>query len=202
MHGLVEDGKYRGKPRPELDAAWGELLTCESIYLLNNKILTKTKPDNNLRVQGEDLKKASLTSVPLRDEQGGYLATLDVFHTLHCVNQVRKFYYSDYYTDPNPIEDQRDHFDHCIDLLRQTIMCHGDVALHTYSWKDDYRWPWPAMETTHQCRNWNKLMEWSKQHAVNNLTGPILQHPELGMCEIYCMMIHINKVKRDFFPWK
>lgn len=135
------------------------------------------------------MKKANLSSVPLNDEQGGYLVTLDVFHTLHCVNQVRKFYYSDYYHNPNPIEDQRDHFDHCIDLLRQTVMCHGDISLHTYTWKDDYRWPWPTMETTHQCRNWDKLMEWSKNHSLESLTGPILSHPVLGMYSLYVVVL-------------
>lgn len=136
--------------------------------------------DNNLRIQKEDLEKANITSVPLNDEQGGYLATLDVFHTLHCVNKIRKLHYSDYYNDPNPVEDQREHFDHCIDLLRQVIMCHGDVSLHPYQWKDDYRWPWPSMRTEHQCRNWDSLMAWSKEHYIPSLTGPILSHPSLG----------------------
>ncbi|KAH8176412.1 tat pathway signal sequence [Sarocladium implicatum] len=162
-HNVADHGRYRGPPRPEQDEAWEDLLRY-----------------NNLRVQEVDLAKANLTSVPLKDDAGGYLATLDVFHSLHCVNKVRKSYYSDYYHDPNPIADQHEHFDHCIDLLRQVIMCHGDVSLHTYEWKDDYRWPWPSMQTTHQCRNWDKIMDWSRDHYVPSLTGPILSHPSLG----------------------
>ncbi|KAH8699312.1 tat pathway signal sequence [Talaromyces proteolyticus] len=164
VHNLADNGKYRGPPRPEQDAAWEDLLRY-----------------NNLRIQKEDLEKANTTSVPLNDDQGGYLATLDVFHTLHCVNKIRKSYYSDYYHDPNPLVDQQEHFDHCIDLLRQVIMCHGDISLHTYEWKDDYRWPWPSMRTEHQCRNWDKLMVWSKEHYLPSLTGPILSHPSLGI---------------------
>jgi hypothetical protein len=164
VHNLADKGKFRGPPRPEQDAAWDKLLQY-----------------NNLRVQKEDLEKANITSVPLHDDQGGYLVTLDVFHTLHCVNKVRKSYYSDYYHDPNPLPDQQEHFDHCIDLLRQVIMCHGDVSLHTYGWKDNYRWPWPSMRTEHQCRNWDRLMSWSKDHYIPSLTGPILSHPTLGI---------------------
>lgn len=148
--------------------------------LHSTRLLTTLCQDNNLRIPKEDLEKANVTSVPLNDDQGGYLATLDVFHTLHCVNKIRKSYYSDYYHDPNPLADQQEHFDHCIDLLRQVIMCHGDISLHTYEWKDDYRWPWPSMQTEHQCRNWDKLMLWSKEHSVPSLTGPILSHPSLG----------------------
>ncbi|CAJ0547070.1 Ff.00g016970.m01.CDS01 [Fusarium sp. VM40] len=111
VHNLADNGKYRGPPRPEQDTAWDELLHY-----------------NNLRVEKEDLEKANTTSVPLHDSQGGYLVTLDVFHTLHCVNKIRKSYYSDYYHDPNPLADQHEHFDHCIDLLRQmTIGGRGPV---------------------------------------------------------------------------
>ncbi|KAF4459079.1 tat pathway signal sequence [Fusarium albosuccineum] len=163
VHNLADNGKYRGPPRPEQDEAWEGLLKY-----------------NNLRIQKGDLDKANITSVPLNDDQGGYLATLDVFHSLHCVNKIRKSYYSDYYHDPNPLPDQQEHFDHCIDLLRQVIMCHGDISLHTYTWKDDYRWPWPSMQTEHQCRNWDKLMAWSEEHYIPSLTGPILSHPGLG----------------------
>lgn len=144
------------------------------------RALTRLFEDNNIRVQKGDLEKANLTSVPLNDEQGGYLASLDVFHTLHCVNKIRKSYYSDYYHDPNPLADQQEHFDHCVDLLRQVVMCHGDISLHTYEWKDDYRWPWPTMQTEHQCRNWDKLMVWSEDNYIPSLTGPILSHPSLG----------------------
>lgn len=131
-------------------------------------------------MQKEDLDKANVTSVPLNDENGGYFVTLDVYHTLHCVNHLRKSYYSDYYQNPNPVAQQREHFDHCIDLLRQTLMCHGDVALHPFEWIDDYRFPWPTEKTEHQCRSWDKLVAWSKEHSIANLEGPILSHPTLG----------------------
>ncbi|KAJ2977675.1 hypothetical protein NQ176_g4241 [Zarea fungicola] len=163
VHNLAENGKYRGPPRPEQDEAWEALLTY-----------------NNLRVQKDDLEKANISSVPLSDDEGGYLVSLDVFHTLHCVNKIRKSYYADYYPNPNPIEKQREHFDHCVDLLRQVLMCHGDVSMHTYHWKDDYRWPWPGMQTEHQCVNWDSLMAWSRENYIPDLSGPILTHPTLG----------------------
>lgn len=108
------------------------------------------------------------------------MASLDVFHTLHCVNNIRKAYYDDYYQTPGPVESHHEHFDHCIDLLREVLMCHGDVSLHTYGWKDEYPRPWPTMQTTHQCRNWDELVKWSKDRAVADLSGPILTHPTLG----------------------
>ncbi|KAM3461042.1 hypothetical protein NHJ6243_005359 [Beauveria neobassiana] len=162
-HKVFEESNFKGMPRPEVDDAWENLLQY-----------------NDIRVQKQDLEKANLKSVPLNDEKGGYFVTLDVYHTLHCVNHIRKSYYSDYYHNPNPVAQQREHFDHCIDLLRQTLMCHGDISLHPFEWIDEYRFPWPTEQTEHQCRNWDKLVAWSKEHSIANLEGPILTHPTLG----------------------
>ena len=118
--------------------------------------------------------------MPLNDEKGGYLVTLDVFHELHCLNMLREFVYRDYYPDKHTMEAQIDHLDHCIDLLRQVLMCHSDISLHTYGWKDGYRWPWPDFTIEHECRSWDHLMVWAEEHNVPDLTGPIVQHPTLG----------------------
>ncbi|KAM3448134.1 hypothetical protein MY3296_008055 [Beauveria thailandica] len=162
-HKVFEESNFKGTPRPEVDDAWEHLLQY-----------------NDIRVQKEELEKAGLKSVPLNDEKGGYFVTLDVYHTLHCVNHLRKSYYSNYYHNPNPVAQQQEHFDHCIDLLRQTLMCHGDISMHPFEWIDGYRFPWPTEQTEHQCRNWDKLVAWSKEHSVSNLEGPILTHPTLG----------------------
>ncbi|KAK5994535.1 hypothetical protein PT974_05013 [Cladobotryum mycophilum] len=67
-----------------------------------------------------------------------YLIELDVWHELHCLNDLRKVLYPEVYggllevTWPNGTinrnTDAFRHWDHCIDSLRQTIMCHADVA--------------------------------------------------------------------------
>ncbi|KAK0636392.1 hypothetical protein B0T17DRAFT_571227, partial [Bombardia bombarda] len=135
----------------------------------------------NIRVQDEDLRKINRTSVPLNDEKGGYLVTLDVFHELHCLNQLREQVYREYYPDKHSKAKQLEHVDHCLDLLRQVVMCHGDVSLQTFGWRDDYRWPWPNFEVQHTCRKWEKIQEWSKENSIPSLIGPIIAHPVLGV---------------------
>ncbi|KAJ4153789.1 hypothetical protein LMH87_010261 [Akanthomyces muscarius] len=158
--------KYRGEPSPTIDAAWDELLQY-----------------NNIRVSSAELLVANLTSVALHDTPSGdsHLVTLDVYHTLHCVNRARKALYPAYYTSPNRPEVDRAHVEHCLDLLRQVLMCHGDVALHTYQWRDDVRVPWPTFATTHQCTRWDRIVDWSRGRSVESLEGSILQHPTLGV---------------------
>lgn len=143
------------------------------------------RADNNIRVSSAELLAANLTSVTLHDDSpgggDGHLVTLDVYHTLHCVNRARKALYPAYYTSPNRPEVDRAHVEHCLDLLRQVLMCHGDVALHTYQWRDDVRVPWPTFATTHQCRRWDRIVDWSRRRSVESLEGRILQHPTLGV---------------------
>ncbi|KAI0153413.1 hypothetical protein BJ166DRAFT_616593 [Pestalotiopsis sp. NC0098] len=134
----------------------------------------------NVRVPEQDLDRINRTSIPLLDDQGGYLVALDVYHELHCLNMLRRQIYRDWYPDRHTMEKQLEHADHCIDALRQALMCHGDIALMTYDWIDDYRWPWPNFNVDHECRRWDLLEQWSAKHSVKSVHGPILQHPVLG----------------------
>ena len=139
-------------------------------------------PDQSVRVQKEDLVKINRTSLPLNDDEGGYLAVVDVFHELHCLNYVREYLHRDYYHIKETPETQILHVDHCIDTLRQTLMCHGDIALHTFDWIPDYRRPWPNFNVVHECRNFEAIYDWAEKHSVPTLAGNVLIHPELGKC--------------------
>ncbi|KAH6666765.1 tat pathway signal sequence [Halenospora varia] len=155
---------FRGQPREELHEAWSGLLQY-----------------HNIRVQESTLHKINRTSLPLNDEAGGFLVTLDVFHQIHCLNQVRQqIYHEHYYPEEWNSTKRFMHADHCIDLLRQVLMCRGDISLLTYSWIDGYRRPWPEYSVDHTCHNWDNLMEWASENYIPSLKGPILMHPELG----------------------
>lgn len=127
------------------------------------------------------MQKVNRTSVPLNDSKAGFYATLDVFHELHCLNVLREHLYRPHYPTRHSLAEQFQHSNHCIDLLRQTLMCHGDVALQTFTWIDGYRAPWPNFSVQHECRNWDAIQDWAIEHHISDLTGPILTHPTLGV---------------------
>jgi hypothetical protein len=137
-------------------------------------------------VSAEDLERINRTSVPLNDEAGGFLVNLDVFHQLHCLNVLRQQIYRDSYPDWHSKRAQLEHADHCVEYLRKVIMCNGDISMQTFTWKPDYRRPWPNFSVEHECRNWDSLMDWAKEHNVPSLTGPILTHPVLGRFHTPC----------------
>lgn len=58
--------------------------------------------------------------------------------------------------------------DHCIDMVRQALMCSGDMGLMTYNWVKDNPVPYPDFDTKHKCRNFSKLLEWGEATMVRD----------------------------------
>lgn len=86
----MQTNKYRGKPSPEIDAAWLEIgLGTPAIRLYD---------DDLKRLNKSDTPDRPLHRIP--DEfGGGYLAMLEVFHLLHCLNSLRKAMDKEYYAE-------------------------------------------------------------------------------------------------------
>ncbi|KAG2074413.1 hypothetical protein BDR04DRAFT_955064, partial [Suillus decipiens] len=56
--------------------------------------------------------------------------------------------------------------DHCIEMLRQIIMCRGDVTMLTYDWVEGLENPFPKFNIPHRCRNLEKVLDWVDEHRV------------------------------------
>jgi len=154
---LENSNPFKGPPRPELDDAWNKLLGPSAI-----------------RVDGEVLDKINRTSVPLLDGSG-FMVGLDVYHQLHCVKYIRKFIHPEYYniTEPNVSQ----HVDHCLESIRQYIMCNADVALLTFDWIPNFHRPWPNFRITHECVNWDSIEEWALAHSFDGFDPQLIKHP-------------------------
>lgn len=73
------------------------------------------------------------------------------------------------------------HPDHCLDMLRQSIICQGDMQLLTMKWRQDGRIPTANFTSPHQCVNWDRLEAWATSRRIFNLMEPgYLNHPTLG----------------------
>ncbi|CAG8948661.1 hypothetical protein HYFRA_00001781 [Hymenoscyphus fraxineus] len=66
------------------------------------------------------------------------VSTLSVYHQLHCINGIRQGYWFVYAaaiagrqitSDQLPTMSSLPHIRHCLDLIRQTLMCHADTTL-------------------------------------------------------------------------
>lgn len=161
----MRDSPYIGPPGDDVDEAWHALFGNMS-----------------LRVSAEELARHSQTSVSLPD--GGYLAWLGVYHNLHCVKVLRQVNYREYY-HPNltkqGVRDLQIHADHCIDQLRNALMCHGDTeSLTTFTWSN--QWSKPLLsprKPQHRCLNWDAMVEslWWRivsREELHRMSNPIL----------------------------
>lgn len=86
----MQTNKYRGKPSPEIDAAWLEIgLGTPAIRLYD---------DDLKRLNKSDTPDRPLHRIP-EEFGGGYLAMLEVFHLLHCLDSLRKAMDKEYYAE-------------------------------------------------------------------------------------------------------
>jgi len=46
-------------------------------------------------------------------------------------------------------------------------MCNADVGVVTYDWVEDFGGPYPDFNTWHQCRNYDKILEWFRDNYVH-----------------------------------
>ncbi|KAG1787748.1 uncharacterized protein HD556DRAFT_1277141 [Suillus plorans] len=150
---------YRGTPSPELDAIWDRVsLDVRPLRMTHEQLLrTGEKPS------------PSMARYP--DEYGGgYVATVEVIHQLHCLDMLRKASWGNEYHKHGGMnkshEASRTHLDHCIEILRQLTMCSGDVTMITHDWIEGRATPFADFNVPHKCRNFEKILDWIDEHRV------------------------------------
>lgn len=84
-------------------------------------------------------------------------------------------------------EDLPEHVGHCLDMLRQGVMCAADIRSDiwlartymlsdiawTYSpivwhWNDEINEAIAVMSIAHSCRNWDRISDWAKDHQLQH----------------------------------
>jgi hypothetical protein len=101
---------------------------------------------------------------------------LDVFHSLHCLNYIRKNLHADYYEQhPTHIDDPmtrippswpKVHLEHCLDHIRQSIQCFGDLSPGPF-------FEWRGLDLTiatgqlHTCRDLEQISKWQDERNEN-----------------------------------
>ncbi len=104
------------------------------------------------------------------DSEASEAYATSVTHQLHCLAMVRDVVVSSITGRERKTDGSADrHIVHCLDYIRQAIICNGDTTLeefkavldgegHAISYYID------GMGTTHQCRDWNAIKEFLVQN--------------------------------------
>lgn len=148
--------RFMGDPSPEVDEAWDDLTS--------GLLIDYDDPNNEYGLEGRTFRW------PNSDK---YFMGLGVYHALHCLNRVRKALHQDYY----PFEDHpgeppiKMHTGHCIEHLRQSLLCHADLTpLYgrlTDASGDKLAFAAADLYETHTCRNFTRIHEWTRKRVTD-----------------------------------
>ncbi|SMQ52395.1 unnamed protein product [Zymoseptoria tritici ST99CH_1A5] len=113
----------------------------------------------------------------------GYPVEIQVNHLLHCLNLLRQgqWYNIDYYrkhgvsfgpSQWNAVENHtiiEAHSAHCVEQLRQYVMCDTDIRVVPYGDLDPNEdGPQPIFGQQKQCRNFDSYWRWFQKNQWNN----------------------------------
>ena len=150
---------WRQGPSPIVDRAWQDLLFTSTILISSDDVRRLGKdPSHTVRA-------------PLDWGYGpdAHLAQIDSQHQLHCLDMLRRAVYREYYYPASDTFSLKHwtHLSHCVDILRQNLVCQANVDLHTYNWVKTQRYPYPDFGIKHQCRDHGAVVEWLKEKGTH-----------------------------------
>ncbi|KAJ7694807.1 hypothetical protein B0H17DRAFT_1056873 [Mycena rosella] len=146
-YAIGQNERFRIPPSPQLDEAWNNLYNFGISQIPKSQAVLLPNKTH-----------------PIPGDEENYIVELDVFHNLHCLNMIRKRIHSDYY--PDSLKMEISHMDHCIDWVRQSLMCAGDTSVIVWQWDPAQNITTFQGDVAHTCRNFDKLREWGKSHKI------------------------------------
>ncbi|PQE13984.1 tat pathway signal sequence protein [Rutstroemia sp. NJR-2017a BBW] len=182
---FMQETIYRRPGSPEVDLAW-EALGIEC------------RKDRASVIPEEDGHASGLTKHNVHRAKkygGGYFVNVEGLHHLHCLNIVRKSLYYNYeyykaigdYVFDNREDISKFHFyakppfiitiinkvslpAHCLDIVRQVLMCNVDTGVLGQVWtrQSETMSPqaFPDFNTRHKCKDYEAVRMWAEENQV------------------------------------
>lgn len=82
---------------------------------------------------------------------------------------------------------EKAHLNHCVEGLRQALMCAADISIIPWSWDDGAQKALPSSQIVHSCRNFDRIRDWAERHrpiiefdgsvrVEDDITVPVIHH--------------------------
>jgi hypothetical protein len=84
----------------------------------------------------------------------------------HLQNQIRKRLYVTE-VDEEDLLTNTEHVEHCIDALRQSLMCSADITPLPWMWVEEDQQAKVFAEVLHQCRDFSLIQKWGMEHHLD-----------------------------------
>ncbi|EED12773.1 conserved hypothetical protein [Talaromyces stipitatus ATCC 10500] len=167
----IVDNPFAGPPREELENAWHDLLK-----------------NDNIRVPIGYLDEKNLTTVYTKDHAEG-IASLSIYHSLHCLKKIKRMMFKEHYyanKDETSMAREEKHADHCVEYIRESLMCQPDLSMVTFRWINNTAqhqdpaefYPTNFDVDIHRCADWQHLDQWAGERAFDLFQVDLLDRPE------------------------
>ncbi|PTB48341.1 hypothetical protein M431DRAFT_100297 [Trichoderma harzianum CBS 226.95] len=112
---------------------------------------------------------------PVPGHEDEYIVELDVFHQLHCLVLSLNWTVPETYPyeafEENRVKNSINpwHIGHCLESLRQSIMCHADITPAVWHWDYSVANPVrnkPWLTVLHTCRDFDRIRDWAKKRKI------------------------------------
>ncbi|KAF7925964.1 hypothetical protein EAE99_005999 [Botrytis elliptica] len=119
---LAGTNDFVGPPSDASWKAWLDLVPLSLIQISHEEtVIAKEDPEHSVEV-----------------DEDGYMGSL-VF-IMSCTRRLKLYLYKEHYyptIESTPAEKEREvmHLDHCIDAIRQSIICSGNTVLYSFQWE-------------------------------------------------------------------
>ena len=148
---------FQGAPNAANRAAWANL-TNMGIVILDRRE-HGLLPEHSAFIG--DLPKTGPT----------WIGTVEVFHQLHCLDVIRREIYGDltlWMDEYHSNATKREYLDHCVDYLRQSLMCRPSIEILPMDVDEEKHSFRPRWDATHTCVDFERVQDWTveRQTAV------------------------------------
>ncbi|KAI1263898.1 hypothetical protein F5Y18DRAFT_428781 [Xylariaceae sp. FL1019] len=159
-NGFGEKTEFQGPPSPSVDHAWKQ-----SYSFLN-------------RIPKGEAEHLDTPTAEIADDPGQYVVTVEVFHSLHCLDELRKMIWPLYY---GTVEERYNvshemaamHQDHCVEALREALMCGSDITPHSWQYVTGTNHVTAAGVGKHSCRDFNAIKQWAVENSMKVDWAPV-----------------------------
>ncbi|OAQ64300.2 hypothetical protein VFPPC_05587 [Pochonia chlamydosporia 170] len=156
--------RWMGDPRPELEEAWDSVIEH-----------VRDIPVSEATIKGFGIPVPIESMARFPTDQGGdVFGEVEFKHQLHCLRSLREsnFLYYTHYKDVEQrqmlnVEDVyvKQHIDHCINYLRQILICNADTGLVFTYWMDNHDEPKPDFNSLRVCRDFTQARDWVQENG-------------------------------------
>lgn len=162
----MDSSIFRAPPSPEVDKAWARI----------GSLAPHVMSGADVEKLGKDSSMTARFTEGFGFGNDAHIAELDVLHTIHCLNAIRRdvhwrYYYLEKYPTGEFPELHRIHTDHCIYVVLQNLMCAATLDVVTQPWVRGQLHPFPDFSINKKCRDFGAILKWHEETMVTDLEG-------------------------------